>query len=202
MPNTSEHNCEIVHKEDSSMAQKQSINVGELRTRGIVKLDEEGMFSIWVKTACCNLNSEQLRGLADIIEKYARGYLLFTTRQIPIIPFVKLEDLEEVQEELSRIYLHLDRCGPSVRNVNVCYEDKICPEAVTNSLSLQRSWITSSISMTHKVKIGVAGCNKDCIISRVLNDIAFISDRKGYDVYVGGRLGKSLCRSKDGWFSF
>lgn len=176
------------------MTQKQSINVGELRSRGIVKLKGEGMFSLWVKTACCNLSSEQLRGLADIIEKYARGYLLFTTRQIPIIPFVKLEDLEKVQEELSRIYLYLDRCGPSVRNVNVCYEDKICPEAVTNSISLAEKLDNFFyVPMTHKVKIGVAGCQRDCISSRVLNDIGFVGverdGSKGYDVYVGGRLG-------------
>ncbi len=176
------------------MIPKQQINVGELRRSGIVKLKEEGMFSIWVKTACCNLTSKQLRKLADITEKYARNYLLFTTRQIPIIPFVNLKDLEEVKEELNEVYLELDRCGPTVRNINVCYDDKICPEAVTNSLSLAEKLDNFfHVPMTYKVKIGVAGCNKDCIISRVLSDIGFVGverdSKKGYDVYVGGRLG-------------
>ncbi len=177
------------------MAQKPQINVGELRRSGVVKLKEKDMYSIWVKTACCNLNSKQLRKLADITEKYARGYLLFTTRQIPIIPFTNLKDVEGVKEELNEVYLELDRCGPTVRNINVCYDDKICPEAVTNSISLAEKLdnLFRVPSANHKVKIGVAGCQKDCVISRVLSDIGFIggesNGRKGYDVYVGGRLG-------------
>ncbi len=176
------------------MTAKQQTNVGELRNRGVVKLKEEDMFSVWVKTACCNLTSKQLRKLADITDKYARSYLLFTTRQIPIIPFIHLKDVERVQEELSAVYLELDRCGPTVRNVNVCYDDKICPEALTNSLSLAEKLDNFfHVPMTHKVKIGVAGCKKDCIISRILTDIGFTAverdGRKGYDVCVGGGLG-------------
>ena len=116
------------------MAEKPQVNVEELRKGGVIKLKGKDMYSIWVKTACCSLTSRQLRRLADITEKYARSYLLFTTRQIPIIPFVSLEDVGEVKKELSQVYLELDRCGPMVRNVNVCYDDKICPEAITDSL--------------------------------------------------------------------
>ncbi len=176
------------------MAQLPQIDVEELKRGGVVKLKEKDMFSIWVKTACCNLTSKQLRKLADITERYARGFLLFTTRQIPIIPFVNLKDVGEVKKELSEVYLELDRCGPRVRNINVCYDDKICPEAITNSLSLAEKLDNFFYDpILHKIKIGVAGCKKDCIISRVLTDIGFVGVerdvKKGYDVYVGGRLG-------------
>ncbi len=175
------------------MVQKKQ-SIAELRSRGVVKLREDEMFSLWVKTACCNLNSNQLRKLAEITEKYARSYLLFTTRQIPIIPFVNQKDVEKVTEELNTIYLELDRCGPTVRNVNVCYDDKICPYALANSLSLGEKLDNFfRASMSHKVKIGVAGCEKDCVIARVLSDIGFVAverkGRKGYDADVGGRLG-------------
>jgi len=170
------------------------VNVEEMRKSGMVKLKGDNMYSVWVKTSCCNLNSAQLVKLADITEKYAKGYLLFTTRQIPIIPFVKLDDVELVKEELNEVYLRLDRCGATVRNINVCYEDSICAEAATNSLSLAEKLENFfDIPMLHKLKIGVAGCKKDCIISRVLNDISFIGAEKcgikTYDAYVGGRLG-------------
>ena len=176
------------------MTREKKVNVAELRSRGIVKLRDKDMFTIWIKTACCNLSAGQLKKLADITEKYARSYLLFTTRQIPMIPFVHLKDLEKVQEELSMVYLTLDRCGPTVRNVNVCYDDKICPEAVTNSLSLAEKLDNFFyMPMSHKVKLGVAGCQKDCIVSRALTDVGFVgveeNGRKGYNVYVGGRLG-------------
>ncbi len=176
------------------MADRPSLDIEELKRGGLVKLKGKDMFSLWVKTSCCNLNSAQLRKLAEIAERYARGFLLFTSRQIPIIPFVNIKDVDEVKRELDKVYLELDRCGPRVRNINVCYEDKICPEAVTNSLSLGEkldNFFRDPI--LHKIKVGVSGCQKDCIISRVLNDISFIGNEaggvKGYDVYVGGRLG-------------
>jgi len=177
------------------MAEKPEVNVGELRRSGVVKLNGKDMYSMWIKTGCCNLTSNQLSKLADITEKYAEGCLLFTTRQIPIIPFINLRDIEDVKEELEQVYLELDRCGPTVRNINVCYDDKICSEAVTNSISLAEKLdnFFRVPSANHKVKIGVAGCQKDCIISRVLNDIGFVgvenSGQPRYDVYVGGRLG-------------
>jgi len=49
------------------MAQQPQIDVEELKRGGVVKLKEEDMFSLWVKTACCNLTSNQLRKVADII---------------------------------------------------------------------------------------------------------------------------------------
>ncbi len=51
------------------MAAKPETNVGELRRSGVVKLKGKDMYSIWVKTACSNLTSNQIRKLADITEK-------------------------------------------------------------------------------------------------------------------------------------
>ncbi|XUW99681.1 MAG: 4Fe-4S binding protein [Dehalogenimonas sp.] len=168
-------------------------NVVELRKRGIVKLKDEDMFAVWVKTACGNLNSAQVYKLAEITERFGRGFLLFSSRQIPIIPFVRGYDLEIVQRELDSVYVTLDRCGPTVRNVNVCLGSKLCPNAETDPISLaQKLDNFFQAPMTHKVKLGVAGCGKDCIFSRTLSDIGFIptaSGRIGYDAFIGGRLG-------------
>ncbi|MCR4394064.1 MAG: hypothetical protein NUV31_06825, partial [Dehalococcoidales bacterium] len=157
-------------------------------------LKEKDMFSIWVKTACCNLNSGQLRKLADIAEKYGRGFFLFTTRQIPIIPFIHINQVPEVKQELAEVELELDRCGARVRNLNVCYEDKICPRSICNSISLgEKLEQFFGSQIMHKIKIGVAGCAEDCIFSKVLNDISFVGINvngfPSYDAFVGGRLG-------------
>jgi len=174
--------------------QKSQVNVEELRRGGVVALREKDMFSIWVKTACSNLNSRQLKKLADITDKYARSLLLFTSRQIPIIPFVNIRDVTFVKRELAEVEMDLDRCGSRVRNLNVCYEDKICPEAVVNCISLgEKLERFFSSQLMHKVKIGVAGCSRDCIFTSTLTDIGFIgvevNGAKGYDAYAGGRLG-------------
>ena len=89
--------------------QRPQVNVEELRRGGVIALKEKDMFSLWVKTSCCNLNSRQLRKLADITDKYGRGIVLFSTRQIPIIPFILLKDVEAAKKELAEVEMELDR---------------------------------------------------------------------------------------------
>jgi dissimilatory sulfite reductase (desulfoviridin) alpha/beta subunit len=175
------------------MAQSK-VNVDELRRGGIVALLEPNKYSIWVKTACCNLNSKQIRKLADITDKYGRGFLLFTSRQIPIIPHVDISDVADVKGELAEVDMELDRCGSRVRNLNVCYEDKVCPQARVNCLALgEKLEKFFGSEIMHKVKIGVSGCAQDCVITRALTDIGFVGDSQNgidsYTAYVGGRLG-------------
>lgn len=168
------------------------INFEELKKGGVVKLKEKGMFSVWVKTYCANLNSQQLKKVAELSEKYGRGVVLFSTRQIPIIPFVKLEDIDTIKKELKKVEVGLDRCGPRIRNINVCYEDNICRDAITNSLLLgEKLEKYFDDPILHKIKIGISGCSKDCIAARVLNDLCFIGVGKDslYDAYLGGKLG-------------
>ncbi len=170
------------------------VNIEELKRMGIVALKGKDMFSIWVKTTCCNLNSKQLRKLADITEKYARGFLLFTSRQIPIIPFINIGHVFEVKRALAEVDMELDHNGPTVRNLNICYDDKICAEAVVNCIPLgEKLEQFFGSQLMHKIKIGAVGCSKDCIMSRVLNDISFVGidtgNNKSYEAYVGGRLG-------------
>src|SRR3972149_370852 len=149
--------------------------VEALRQGGIVALDEKDMYSLWVKTACFNMNSGQLRKIADISDRYGRGFVLFTTRQTPHIPFINLKDVAEVKQELAQVELELDRCGPRVRNLNVCYEANLCPSAKTDCIVLgERLETFFRNEILHKVKIGVAGCEEDCIATRVLTDVGFV----------------------------
>jgi dissimilatory sulfite reductase (desulfoviridin) alpha/beta subunit len=147
-----------------------------------------------VKTECCNLNSKQLRRLADITDKYARGFLLFTSRQIPIIPFVNVTNIFDVKRELAEVDMGMDHNGPIVRNLNICYDDKICADAVVNCIPLgEKLEKFFGSQLAHKIKIGAVGCSKDCIMSRVLNDLSLVGvvngNEKSYEAYVGGRLG-------------
>ena len=170
----------------------QETNIVELRKRGIVKLKDDDMYAVWIKTACGNLNSAQIHALAGITERYGRGFLLFSSRQIPIIPFIKSDDLDAVQEELAAVYLNLDRCGPTVRNVNVCL-GRLCPHAVADPIILAQKLDNFFYApLANKVKLGVAGCARDCIASRALTDIGFVptpGNGRAYDTYFGGRLG-------------
>jgi len=161
---------------------------------GLIKLTEEDMYSIWVKTFCCALNADQLRKVAGVSDKYGRGYILFTSRQIATIPFIRLEDTEKAKKELEDIHLKLDRCGSRVRNINVCWGEKICAKAILSPASLSGKLDTFFYDpLPHKIKMGVSACPDDCIAGRFLADIHFIArsenGNKGWDAYLGGKLG-------------
>ncbi len=167
------------------------IDLNKLKRGGFVKIRGKDMFSVWVKNLCCNMPALQLRKVADIAEKYGKGYVLFSSRQIPIIPYIRLKDVENVKKELDKVYLELAGCGSRVRNIDICYDEKYCSEAVTNSQSLGLKLDKFFYyDLKHKTKISVSGCIKGCTVPRVLSDIGFVGIDKGrYNVYLGGRLG-------------
>jgi len=173
---------------------EQKLDINELKKGGMVPLREKDMFSIWVKTESCNLTSLQLRKIADITDKYARGFLLFTSRQIPIIPFVNIAHIFDVKRELAEAEMGMDHNGPIVRNLNICYSDQICADGIVNCIPLgEKLEKFFGSQLAHKIKIGVVGCGKDCVMSRVLNDLSLVGvddgKEKSYEAYVGGRLG-------------
>lgn len=176
-------------------ADKSEINVEELKKGGIVKLKEKDRFSVWVRAVCNNMDARKLRRVADLAEKYGKSYMLFSTRQFPIIPHVDFNDLGSVKEELKKIDLILDRCGKRVRNTDVCYDANLCPYAEMNPISLgekiDQFWREDPGGF--KIKTSIAGCGKQCTSPRVLADVGFVGARRngktGYDAYLGGKLG-------------
>jgi len=175
--------------------EKTEINLDELKRGGIVKLKEKDMFSVWIKAVCDNMDAQKLCKVADLAEKYGRDYILFSTRQFPIIPHVHFKDIGTVKDELEKVSLMLDRCGKRVRNADVCYDGNLCPYAVMDPVSLgeklDQFWREDPGGV--KIKTSIAGCEKQCTSPRVLADIGFVGvkrgEKSGFDVYLGGKLG-------------
>lgn len=174
---------------------EEKLNIEELRKGGVVKLKEKDMFSIWVRAVCNNLDARKLRRVADLADKYGKGIILFSTRQIPIIPHIHFKDVGSVKKELGKVYLMLDRCGARVRNTDVCYDANICPYATLDPIGLAEKldqfWEEDQGGF--KIKTSVVGCEKQCTAPRALADIGFVGverdSKKGYDAYAGGKLG-------------
>lgn len=49
-----------------------------------------------------NLTAENIKTVAEVAEKYGKGYVHMTSRQGIEIPFVNFEDIEEVKAELAK----------------------------------------------------------------------------------------------------
>ncbi|HSD26944.1 MAG TPA: nitrite/sulfite reductase, partial [Vicinamibacteria bacterium] len=67
------------------------------------------------------LAADQLHALADVAERYSRGFGHITTRQNVQFHFVKLHDVELAMRRLAEAGLTTrEACGNSVRNVTAC----------------------------------------------------------------------------------
>src|SRR5215216_2815180 len=64
------------------------------------------------------LGSRQLRKLADIADRYDRGYGHFTTRQNLQLNWPELKDVPEILAELAEVEMHcIQTSGNCIRNV-------------------------------------------------------------------------------------
>ncbi len=173
---------------------KGEINYEKLKAQGIVKLKDQDDFSLWIRIPCDNLEARHLYALADIVEEYGAGLILFSSRKIPILPHIKWDKIETVQKKIHALNLDFDRCGATLRNTDVCHHPQICPDALVNPLEfgqmVDQFW---NDPITHKVKISISACPKQCAAPRALSDIGFIAtnhkEHPAYDVYLGGKLG-------------
>ena len=67
------------------------------------------------------LASEQLEALADVAERYSRGFGHITTRQNLQLHFVRLHDVEHAMRRLAEAGLTTrEACGNAVRNITAC----------------------------------------------------------------------------------
>src|SRR5690242_1500649 len=76
---------------------------------------------IRVKVPLGVLSAEQLERLADVSEKYSRGFGHVTTRQNFQFHFCKLGEVGDAMRELAEVGLTTkEACGNTVRNVTGC----------------------------------------------------------------------------------
>ncbi|HEX4622653.1 MAG TPA: nitrite/sulfite reductase, partial [Myxococcaceae bacterium] len=142
------------------------------------------------------LNADQLRALADVAEKYSRGFAHFTTRQNMQFHFVKLTEVEGAMRTLAAAGLTTrEACGNSVRNITACpyagvSADEVfdvTPYAEATTRYLLRHPL--SASLPRKFKIAFEGCPEDHALTP-MNDLGFRARAAGgkrfFRVTVGG----------------
>src|SRR5258706_14684202 len=142
------------------------------------------------------LTSDQLEALADVADRYSRGFGHITTRQNAQFHFVKLHDVEPAMRRLAERGLTTrEACGNSVRNITACpYAGVAADEAfdvTPYAEALTRHLLRHPLSSTlpRKFKIAFEGCAEDHA-KTTIHDIgwrAAVRDgRRGFRVAVGG----------------
>lgn len=141
----------------------------------------------------------QLLALADVAERYSRGFAHVTTRQNVQLHFVAPEDVEAVMRRLADDGVTTrEACGNAVRNVTACpyagiAEDElfdVTPYAEALSAHFLRHPLSSTLP--RKFKIAFEGCPVDHSLTAI-NDLGFraaVRDgARGFRVVVGGGTG-------------
>jgi sulfite reductase (ferredoxin) len=123
------------------------------------------------------LTSDQLRAIADITERYARGTADITVRQNIQLHWVTIEALPEVLDALVRVGLNTaGACGDVTRNVTGCPVAGVDATEICDAspLVLETSRMLAGnadfYNLPRKFKISIAGCRAWCSYPEI-NDI-------------------------------
>ncbi len=148
------------------------------------------------------LSSQQLRKLADISDRYDRGYGHFTTRQNIQFNWVTLEESPAILAELASVQMHaIQTSGNVVRNITsdpfagVAKDEHVDPRPICELL---RQWSTlhpEFAFLPRKFKIAINGAEHDRAVI-LAHDVGLQLKKNAHgeivvDVYVGGGLGRT-----------
>ena len=148
------------------------------------------------------VQSRQLRALAAITERYARGVADLTVRQNIQLHWITIETLPEVIEALADCGLvTMGACGDVTRNITGCPlagvdADEIC-DASPLALEATRALVGNAdfYNLPRKFKISITGCRVWCAYPEI-NDIGLTAIRReagngseiGFSLRIGGGL--------------
>ncbi|HVW04779.1 MAG TPA: nitrite/sulfite reductase [Vicinamibacterales bacterium] len=156
----------------------------------------EDLHMLRVKIPQGVLTVEQLDALADIADRYSRGFGHITTRQNMQFHFIKVREAELAQRRGADAGLTTrEACGNSVRNITGCAfagvsatePFDVTPYAEITTRYFLRHKLSSSLP--RKFKIAFEGCPEDHI-KATINDIGFLGriehGQRGFRMLVGG----------------
>ena len=137
----------------------------KLKANGFMLQKQKDTFSMRLRVLGGNISVEQLDTISKVAKKYAQGYVHLTSRQGVEIPFVKLEDIAAIVEELHQGGVELGASGPRVRTVTACQGGRCCPSGCIDAYEIAEELDKRYFGKTlpHKFKFGVTGCPNNCL---------------------------------------
>jgi nitrite reductase (NADH) large subunit len=154
-------------------------------------IQKDGTYSVVPRMYGGVTNSEDLRRIADVVDKYEIPLVKVTGGQRIDLLGVKKEDLPNVWEELDMPsgYAY----GKSLRTVKTCVGEQFCRFGTQDSMALgiKLEKKFEGLWAPHKIKMAVSACPRSCAESG-FKDIGFIGIDGGWEIYVGGNGGNHV----------
>jgi len=179
------------------------IDYDALKKRGFLRQKQEGLFLLRARGAKGNYTREEFLIFGDISRKYGKGIIHATTRQGLEIPFIRFEDIENVEREILEAGIQPGTSGPRIRTTTTCPGNNWCKSGLIDPFSLydrieKDIGIRCGMDLPHKFKIAISGCPNKCTRANSTeigihgqSDTSGPERRIGYTVYLGGCGGRT-----------
>jgi len=164
---------------------------------------QEGVQMQRIKIPGGYLTADQLTRLADTADRYASGFIHFTTREDAQLYYLQLEEAPALLRSLAEAGITTrEACGNTVRNITACYRAGVSHTEAFNvypyAQALFRYFVRNKFNqnMGRKFKIAFEGCADDHS-ALPFHDLGFHAvtreengaTRRGFRVHVGGGMG-------------
>lgn len=142
-----------------------AVDYATLKKGGFMRQKQKNNFSLRIRVVGGILTAKQLAVVSEVAETYGKGYVHLTSRQGVEIPFIKLEQIDEVKDALAKGGVVPGVCGPRVRTVTACQGAAVCPSGCIDTYALAQELDARYFGhdLPHKFKFGVTGCQNNCL---------------------------------------
>ena len=160
---------------------------------------DDRYFMLRIRIDGGQLSNVQLRTIAGVSRRYARGTADVTDRQNIQLHWVQIEDVPAIWDALESVGLSTtEACGDTPRVILGCPLAGIAADEIIDATpeiaAIAGRYVGDSAfsNLLRKFKSSISGCAAQCAIDEI-NDVAFAgvvseAGEAGYDLWVGGGL--------------
>jgi sulfite reductase beta subunit-like hemoprotein len=159
-----------------------------------------------IKVVGAELSTKQAKAIAELSEKYSKGYLEITTRHDIQLHWIRDEDAPDIFSKLEELKLNTDMCGQAypearygdIRNIVTCPVSGVQKGELIDTLPIVKEAVRfftgkeEYLDLPRKFKIAISSCPLNCVRLDI-NDVGLKAVKTengiGFTVFVGGGIG-------------
>ncbi len=172
-----------------------------INERSHANIQKDGSYSVIPRMWGGETTADELRRIADAVDKYKIPTVKVTGGQRIDLLGVKKEDLPAVWKDIGMPSGHA--YAKALRTVKTCVGSEWCRFGTQDSTQMGKDLERALWRMyaPHKVKLAVSGCPRNCAESGI-KDVGVIGVDSGWEIHVGGNGGiktevaQFLCKLK------
>ena len=159
-----------------------------INERSHANIQKDGTYSVIPRMWGGETTADELRRIADAVDKYKIPTVKVTGGQRIDLLGVKKEDLVNVWKDIGMPSGHA--YAKALRTVKTCVGSEWCRFGTQDSTQLGKDLERALWRMyaPHKVKLAVSGCPRNCAESGI-KDVGVIGVDSGWEIYIAGNGG-------------